>query len=584
MILAGGDIIDVVSGRIYKGDILINGCAIAGIGSVSAADTNVIDVSGRHVAPGFVDSHLHIESSMLSPVEFSKAAVRHGTTSVLVDPHEIANVLGTQGVGFFLEQADLVPLGMFVGIPSCVPATELEDAGASLTLEDVGELVNHPRVYGLAEMMDFPGIVHGDRTGREKVKLVYDYGKIVDGHCPGLTGEDLLTYVTNGRNDGVVRIMSDHECSSAEEAREKLSAGMYIALRYGSASKDLDRILPALIETGIDLGRVMLCSDDLDAVELYEDGHVDRIIKRARQIILDQSDLSLEQATLLALSLGTVNPANYILRFLRLCGHPEIGHIDVGRRADLVVLESLESLAVDKVIHDGRMVVDGGQYIGEDPGYDYRSLLGSVNVAKPMSADDFGVRCRGTGKTVDVKVIGAIEGRLETRLLVRALDVDEGGLRPDPRRDISKLAVIERHKGSGSRAIGFVEGLGVRRGAIASTVAHDSHNLIVAGADDESMARAANHLRTQGGGMVVVVDDRIDYCPLRIGGLMSTEPIEVVVADYKALIEASRRTGSNLENVFMTLSFLSLPVLPELRLTNRGLVDVSRFEIVSLKA
>jgi len=572
MILAGGHIVDVVAKNTYQADVLIDGATITEIGSPRRRGHGIVDVSGRYVAPGLVDSHLHIESSWLSPIEFARNAVRHGTTTILVDPHEIANVCGRKGIDLFLDQSELLPLRMFIGIPSCVPATELEDGGARISIDDIRQLVKDPRVYGLAEMMNFPGIIHGDVEARRKVALVYDFGKIVDGHCPGLSGHDLHAYVTNGRHDGVVRIMSDHECTSAPECLEKHGAGMYIALRYGSASKDLDRILPALITSNIPLDKFMLCSDDLDPVELYEGGHVARIIKRARELILDNSDLTLTQATILALSLATINPAGYMSDFLRLHGHPGIGHIEVGRKADLVVLDSLDTLAVEKVIHSGKIVVDDGQYIGPAVEYDYTDFLGRVNVGAEISARDFAVRYEGDRTRANVKVIGAIGGSLQTELRETAFDVEAGELKVNPQEDIAKIAVIERHKSTGSYSVGFVKGLGVRRGAIASTFAHDSHNLIVAGADDDSMARAANHLRDKGGGMVVAIDDGIHYLPLRIAGVMSTESIDRVVAGYKSLVDAARHTGTSLQNIFTTLSFLSLPVIPDLKITNRGLV------------
>ena len=582
MILAGGNIIDPLSQRIYKGDVFLKGQRIVDVSSMPSADHKVIDVSGEYVAPGLIDSHLHIESSWLSPTEFAKQAAVHGTTTVLVDPHEIANVAGRRGVDLFLDVAALLPLSMFIGIPSCVPATPLEDSGARLTIEDVQELVSDPRVYGLAEMMNVPGVIHGDTGARRKVALVYDYGKIVDGHCPGLAGQDLLRYVSNGENDGVVRIMSDHECTTAEEAIEKHKAGMYVALRYGTASKDLDGVLPSVLGGKIDLARFMLCSDDLGPAELYRDGHVDRIVKRARHIIMEHAGANLEQATTLALSLATVNPANYISRFLRFHNHPEIGAISVGSKADLVVFESLENLDVDKVIHDGRLVVDGGEYLGEDLDYDYSPLFSSVNLAERMEPSHFRVKYVGTRKKVRVKVIGAIEGSVETRLRKMRLSVDRGELSADPEADVVKIAVIERHRRTGSYAVGFVQGLGIKKGAIGSTVAHDSHNLIVAGADEAAMATAANHLADNGGGMVVVTGEGVEYCPLQIGGLMSTDRIQNVVNRSERLLEAARGTGSGLENMFMTLSFLSLPVIPELRITSKGLVDVGEFRLVTL--
>jgi adenine deaminase len=582
--LTNGNIIDVSSKRIYKGDIVTKDGRIARIDSPGASvkGKNVIDASGKYISPGLIDSHLHIESSMLSPIEFSKEAVRHGTTTIFVDPHEIANVCGRKGIELFLNQSDLVPLDMFVGIPSCVPSTELEDSGGNITLEDIRELVKDPRVYGLAEMMNFPGIVRGSGNAREKVDVVYDFGKVVDGHCPGLTSDDLRTYVSNGKNDGVVRIMSDHEATTASEALEKHKAGMYIALRYGSATKDLNRILPTLVcKRNVKFDRFMLCSDDLDPIELYEEGHVDRIIKRARDIVLERTNSSLEQATVFALSLATVNPAMYFSRFFELDCHAAIGQIETGKKANLVVFDSLEDLVVETVLHNGRLVVDKGVYIGDDVSYDYSEFLRSVNVGREVSASDFKVRYSGNERTPSIKVIGVIEGSLETELIELPMEVYKGEIKADAEH-VAKVAVIERHKQTGSYSLGFVKGLGIRRGAVASTVAHDSHNLIVVGVDDECMAKASNYLSAKGGGMVVVTNSEISYFPLKIGGLMSTSRIEKVVDGYKKTIRSLEAVGCSKENMFMTMSFLSLPVIPRLRITNRGLVAVDEFAFVEL--
>jgi len=582
LILTKSNIIDVRSNQIYEGDILIRDGVIVGIEPYQDRKAkNIIDVSGKYVAPGFIDSHLHIESSMLNPIEFSREAVKHGTTTILVDPHEIANVFGRKAIELFLKLSDLVPLDMFVGIPSCVPASSLENSGASITVEDIREMIPDERIYGLAEMMNFPGIIYDLGDAREKVDLTFNAGKIVDGHCPGVTGEDLKKYISNGKNDNAVRIMSDHESTELDEVIEKNKMGMYIALRYGSASKDLERILPVLIKEEFSLERFMLCSDDLDSEELYEKGHVDRIISEARNIIQENSSLSLEKATVTAISLATINPASYLSRFLKLHNYPEVGEISVNKKANLVVFDSLENLEIDKVIYNGELIVNNQEYIGEPLDYDYSEFIGKVNIGRAFQPDDFRIEVKSTQTNLDVKVIEIIEGSIVTKLSILPFAVFDKELRADPERDIAKIAVIERHQATGSYSVGFVKGLGIKQGAVASTVAHDSHNLIVAGAGDGDMAKAVNHLAKEGGGMVVVTD-RIDYFPLKIGGLMSTESIENVVKGYKALKGSLKKTGSGLENTFMTMSFLALPVIPELKITDKGLVDVNKFEIVNL--
>lgn len=582
LILTGGNILDVRSRKIVKSEVLIKDGIIEGIRSSNNKNAKkVINISGQFISPGLIDSHLHIESSMLSPLEFSKEAVKHGTTSLFVDPHEIANVCGRKGIELFLRQSDLAPLDMYLGIPSCVPATELEDSGASITLQDIKELIPDRRIFGLAEMMNFPGIIHGMGDAREKVDLAFKAGKIVDGHCPGLIGPDLRAYITNGQNDGIVRIMSDHESINIKEVIEKNKSGMHIALRYGSATKDLENFLPGLLEANLSLEKFMVCTDDVDPVILFESGHVDRIIKKARDIILGKTDLDLEQATLLAISLATVNPSEYFSKFFRAHDHPETGEVAEGKKANLAVFQSLENLEVNSVIHNGRLTVFNKEYVGKQYDYDYSEFLGRVNTGKVFQPDDFKISPSNKTTTVNVKVIELVEGSLSTRLNIMSLPKTRGELRSDPDKDLAKIAVIERHKGTGSYSLGFVRGLGLKKGAIASTVAHDSHNLIVAGITDEWMAQAVNVLSEKGGGMAAVAD-RIDYFPLEIAGLMSTSTVEQVVRDYKGIQRAVKNMGSSLENAFMTLSFLALPVIPQLKITNKGLVDVDKFQIVSL--
>jgi adenine deaminase len=582
LILKEGQMIDVRSKRIFKGEILIKDGVIVGIESGSNKNARkTLDLSGQYVSPGFIESHLHIESSLLNPVEFSKEAVKHGTTAIFVDPHEIANVSGRKGIELFLNQSDLLPLDMFIGIPSCVPATSLESAGASISVEDVKELISDRRVYGLAEMMNFPGIIHGFGDAREKVEIAFNAGKVVDGHCPGVSGEDLRKYITNGHNDNVVRISSDHESTQLDEVIEKHNLGMHLCLRYGSATKDMERILPGLIKAKFNLERFMLCSDDLDSADLCEKGHVDRIIKRARDIICENSTKSLEEATLIAISLAAINPARYFSKALKLNSYPEMGEIAAGRRANIVVLDSLEGLEVDKVIHNGTLVVDNKKYVGRHLDYDYSELLGKVNIGRKFLSNDFKIKVPGEKSHLDVRVIEIIKGSIVTKQSILPFAAYRHELRADPQKDLAKIAVIERHKGTGAFSVGFVKGLGLKRGAIASTVAHDSHNLIVAGVEDECLAKAVNYLAQEGGGIVVVAD-RISYLPLKIAGLMSTESAESVVKKHEALKDAVKEIGSGLETALMTMSFLALPVIPELRITDKGLVDVNKFKIVSL--
>ena len=577
--LRGGSIVDVAAKRCYAGDVLIEDGLIHSIVSPSdpTAARETLDVFGQFVIPGLIDPHLHIESSLLSPLEFAQAAVEHGTTAVFVDPHEIANVAGRAGIEFFLRHAEVAPLDIYVGVPSCVPATDFEDSGAALGLADVKELLPHPRVYGLAEMMNFPGIIHGLREARAKVDRAYDLGKIVDGHAPGVTGDDLRLYVTNGRDDGTVRIMSDHESRTGPEALEKREAGMTVAMRYGSASKDLDVILPYLVERGVSLEGFMLCSDDLDAHELRAAGHVDRSVHRARDILAQCAGMDAQQAAIHALALATLHPGRYVARFFRQQGAPGMGEISPGKVASLAVVDSLEGLRCNTVIRRGEIVVAHGRTRRRQVPGGYGQLLQSVCLDRPLQPSDFTVPASGPAATATVRVIGAQDGSLTTRNEVVALPVRAGEICADPARDTVKIAVLERHHATGTHAVGFVSGLGLQRGAVASTVGHDSHNLIVAGVESDAMAAAANHVAAIGGGLAVVVADAVTALPLAIGGLMSTEPIESVVRDYQTLLAAAERTGTTSQNIFLLLSFLALPVIPQLKITNRGLVDVDAF-------
>ncbi|HKJ66599.1 MAG TPA: amidohydrolase family protein, partial [bacterium] len=429
IILTGAKILDVDNKRISEGNIRIRQGLIAGIdppGTSYHTGAEIIDVSGHYVSPGFIDSHLHIESSMVSPLAFSERVLEHGTTSVFVDPHEIANVAGTKGIDFFLGQSNRAPMDIFVGIPSCVPATPLEAAGAAISLTDIEKYVSDPNVYGLAEMMNFPGIISGNGDAREKVDYVYNYGKIVDGHCPGVSGDKLRTYVSNGHNDDVVRILSDHESTSAEEVMEKYQAGMWLMLRYGSASKDLNTILPDLLAADHPLERLLLCSDDVDPLELQEEGHVNRIITRARDIFQQHTGMELQEATLTAVALATSHPAHYFSKFFRFHEHAPVGQIATGYKANLVVFQSLEKLDIESVYYEGEMVVENGAYIGERQDTDYAELLDTVHLDRHLTAADFSIPIEDGVQSPKVRVIRAIPGSLVTESFTTSVPHENG--------------------------------------------------------------------------------------------------------------------------------------------------------------
>ena len=378
--------------------------------------------------------------------------------------------------------------------------------------------------------------------------------------------------------------MNDHETTEVDEAMEKLGAGMHLAIRYGSAEKNLNTLLPGLIKKKADLARCMLCSDDVSVAELSRDGHVDRIIRRARDIFMETAGLDREAASLEAVAMATLNPSRFLKPFYDYHQLPHTGEVAAGFKANLVVLSSLDDLRADRVIRNGVVVAENGRLCSDPGSFDYSGFLKSVNVGKKIEASDFRIEVPGKGDEVMVNVIEVVPHSLITRKVVVPFPVRAGLLVAQPEKDLAKIAVFERHHGTGSRQVAFVQGLGITKNAIASTVAHDSHNLIVAGVDDAAMARAANYLIEHGGGMVVVRDDDVVYFPLQIGGLMSTMDRETVVEQYKSVVAASKMLGMKLENIFMTLSFISLPVIPELKITDRGLVDVEAFDFIGLLA
>ena len=584
-LLRNGHVVDVGARTIRRAGVLIEGDVIEAILSPGAAvprDARIIDVEGALVAPALIDAHIHLESTMLTPAEFARWAVAHGTGTIFADPHEIANVAGRDGIAFFLEQAENLPLDLYLGIPSCVPATDMEDAGAAIMLDDVRDLVEDSRIYGLGEMMNFPGILYGVGEAREKVDAVLEAGKLVDGHCPGLSGADLRSYISNGRNDGGVRISSDHESTGGEEAMEKAEAGMLVAIREGSASRDLEPILTHLLANGVrQFDAYAFCSDDLAPEDLQSHGHMDRILRRAVAIFRDQGGLSREEALTTAIRMCTYHPAEHYRPFFEVQGKPVPGALEPGRRANIVVLHSLEDPAVEMTFCGGRLVYERGGTVQRPPvpsGQEH--LVRSMNVGGALQPEDFQVISESGSSgdaSVDVRIIRARGNTLLTEELILPLAVADGRVQAAADQDIAKIAVIERHHGTGRKAVGFVQGLELQRGALATTIAHDSHNLIVAGARDEDLAAVANEVIARGGGMAVLVDRKITHLPLELGGLMSAASLDELLEKKHAVLRAAARTGTHLPNVFMTLSFLALPVIPALKITNRGLVDVTNF-------
>jgi adenine deaminase len=547
LLLRNGRVVNVLSGQVEETGVAVAGEFVVGLGDFRAR--REIDLAGAYVAPGFIDAHVHIESALVPPSEFARAVVPRGTTTVITDPHEIANVLGLEGIRFMFESAKFGPMNMYVMASSCVPATGMATSGAALHGYDLFPLKSDPWVLGLAEVMNYPGVISGDDAVLEKIGAFQD--RVIDGHSPGLSGAGLQAYVAAG-------IQSDHESTTAGEALEKLRLGMMVMIREGSVARDLAALVP--IVTPANQHRFCFCTDDCQPADLVDRGGIDHAIRSAIALGLDP---------VAAIRLATWNPAQHFRLHQR-------GAITPGRRADLVVFDDLRAPRPRLVFRNGALMAQDGR-MAVPPRPPSRTLRSTINVA--WDAVDFAMPAEGRR----ARVIGVVADCLVTEALVDEPPRRGGLAAADPSRDLLKVAIIERHMASGAMGKGFVRGLGLQRGALASSVAHDHHNLIVAGADDESMMTAARRVGALHGGMVVADGERVVAdVPLPLGGLMSAEPVETVKVQVDAAVAAARALGSPLHDPFMAMSFLALEVMPALKLTDRGLVDVGRFEIVPL--
>jgi len=546
LVLRGGRILDLVTGAFFQGDVAICGDTIVGTcGTYDAKE--VIDVAGRILVPGFIDTHLHIESSLITPFEFDRCVTPRGVTTVICDPHEIANVAGIDGIRYFLEAADHTVLDIFVQLSSCVPSTSMETSGAELLAADLIPYLDHPRVIGLAEFMNYPGVIH--RNPQAMAKLEAFQGRHIDGHAPLVRGKDLNAYLSAG-------IRTDHETTIAEEAIEKLQKGMRILIREGSVSKDLAALVSIITERNSPY--IALCTDDRNPLDIAEHGHLDYMIRTA--IALGAEPLAVYRAASLSAA--------------EAFGLKDRGLIAPGKRADIVVLETIEECRAEIVICGG-IVVNEAAFPKSAP---VKPIARHSVRAPAVTAADF----RTAGNKVETPVIGIVEGKIITEHLTISIAPEGGDKRPDPAGDLLKIAIVERHGKNGNIATGFVKGFGLKSGAIASTVCHDHHNIAVVGADYDDMARAVNRLGEIEGGFVVVENGVVlAELALPIAGLMSLKPFESVYADLVKLRSAAKQLGVTLNEPFLQLAFIALPVIPHLKITDHGMIDVNRFEVMS---
>lgn len=550
LLLKNAHVVSVLSGRIWKTDIAISEKYIVGFGSYKTK--KVIDLKGLYVSSGFFDSHMHLESTFLTPAEFAKTVVPMGTTGIVLDPHEIANVMGLDGIHYMLKASAGLPVDMYMMLPSCVPATGLDTSGAKLLAEDLELLAGQERVLGLGEVMNYPGVLARKKEVLDKLEMK-DLSRI-DGHAPGLRGKELNAYCLGN-------IRSDHECTTADEAMEKLNAGLHIMIREGTCAQDLEALLPAV--TPISARRCLFCTDDKEPEDLVKKGHINYLVKKSIKLGLDP---------VVALMIASANAADYFRLPVKQ------GAVAAGYLADLIVFDDLKKMNIRKVLKHGRIVAEDGEMVIPVQSTYEPYLRGSVNVGK-FKKETLVVKKTGD----NVRVIQIVPHQLYTTAKVCKVNSIDGEVVSDLKKDILKVAVFERHHASGDVGIGLVKGFGLKRGAIASSVAHDSHNIIAVGVNDEDILAAVDRIIENQGGMVVVSDGKvIADMPLTIAGLMSSKNVGAVVEEMKKLKTAARFLGCEIEDPFQTLSFLSLPVIPELKITNKGLVQVSTQKIVGL--
>lgn len=549
LLIKNARVVNVYSHDIHEADVAVHAGQVVGFGNYEAKE--VIDIDGAYLTPGFIDGHVHIESSMLTPKEFAKCVMPSGTLGIVADPHELANVLGIEGIRYLIEANRSTPLDLYIMFPSCVPATNMETAGSFLSSSDLAMYLNEKWVLGLAEMMNFPGVLNQEESVLLKIALALNAGKRVDGHAPGLSGKDLSAYVGAG-------IASDHECTTAEEAMEKLRMGMHIMIRQGTVAKDLEALLPII--TPENSRRIIFCTDDRYPNDLFQ--HISGMVQTA-------VDYGINPIS--AIQMASLNTAEYF----RIQG---VGAISPRHKANLLVFDNLKEFKPKMVIKDGKVVAQNGVFLGTSEYQELPPIRGSINV-KWLEEEDFRIKADSD----KARIINVVPGQLITRETIEEVKVENGYAVSDPERDILKIAVIERHRASGNIGLGFIKGFGFKTGAIASSVAHDSHNIVVVGVNDSDILAAAIDLVKSQGGKVVVRDGhKKEILPLPIAGLMSDRPVEEVMLKMDSLKKAARDLGGSIDDPFMMLAFMCLPVIPELKLTDRGLVDVREFQFTNV--
>jgi adenine deaminase len=571
LVVRNGRWVCVQSGEILPGiNVAVKDGRIAFVGEDAehtiGPETKIIDADDRFLVPGLLDGHMHIESGMVTITEFVRAVLPHGTTGMFVDPHEIANVFGLKGVRLMVDEAAVQPIHVWVEMPSCVPsAPGLETPGAAIGPEEVEEAMSWPGIIGLGEMMNFPGVYLNDEKMHAEMAKTREAGKVIGGHYASLDlGLPFHGYVAGGPED-------DHEGTRLEDAVARIRQGMKVMMRLGSAWHDVASQIPAVTELGMDPRHFILVTDDSHSGTLVNEGHMDRVVRHA-----------IEQGAepITAIQMATLNTAEHF----GVSG--DVGQIAPGRFADILLVGDLQEIDVQMVIARGEVVAESGKFLVDLPSFNYpEEVKNSVNLGKSLTADDFKIAVSADGEIV-ANVIGIVENQAPTKHLQLPVSVVGGEIPIDLERDILKVALVERHKGTGEVQVGLVQGFGLDAGcALGSTVAHDSHHMIVVGSDESAMAQAANRLAEIHGGQVVIRDGEVlAEVELPIAGLMSNERAEVVAEKAEALLEAFRTCGCSLNNANMQLSLLALVVIPDLRISDKGLVDVNAFEVISIQA